>query len=97
MTQDNLATRDDYDVPKSMLIDVIYAAPKIEHPDDFVSDEITNQVVRQFAKKLAKHIEKTERAFCDEYRIKLNVLTDDQLHGLVNARALQMMLEQTNV
>jgi len=97
MTQDNLATRDDHDVPKSILIDVVYAVPKIEHPDDFVSDEIINQVVRQFAKKLAKHIEKTECVFCYEYRIRLNVLSDDQLYGLVNARALQMMLEQPNV
>lgn len=77
----------------SRRIEVLYSTPKIEGKEAFLQSEIEQHIISEFAQKLVDKIEKTEREHCTEYRLNVHVLTDEQLLMIVNARALQMMLE----
>jgi len=74
-------------------IEVFYSTPKIEGKEAFLRSEFERHIISEFAQKLAGMIEKTEREHCDDYRLRLNVLTDEQLAIMVNTKALQMMLD----
>ena len=78
---------------KTLVIEIFYSTPKTEGKEAFLRSEIERHIISEFAQNLTDMIEKTEREHCDEYRLKLNVLTDDQLTIMVSARALQMMLD----
>ena len=74
-------------------IEVFYSTPKIQGKDAFLLSEIERHIISEFARQIVDKIEKTECEHCNEYRLRLNVLTDYELEIVIHQRVLKIIRE----